>query len=126
MGGSANEGVGGNRRQGGRLRGFRRVGRMSYTLAANILLYASDESSSRYGAGKEFLFQCAERTDVLYLPWMTVSAYLRIATHPRIFQRPPLPRDALANIESLISLPQVRRLSEGKGFGNISGRLSTR
>ncbi|MDH5643103.1 MAG: PIN domain-containing protein [Gemmatimonadota bacterium] len=89
---------------------------MSYALDANILLYASDESSPKYSKAKEFLFKCTERADVLYLPWMTVSAYLRIATHPRIFQQPLSPDDALANVESLISLPQVRLLAEGEGF----------
>jgi toxin-antitoxin system PIN domain toxin len=43
-------------------------------------------------------------------------AYLRIATHPRIFSGPLSPEEALANISALIELPHVRAVSELDGF----------
>ncbi len=43
-------------------------------------------------------------------------AYLRIATHPSIFAEPLTPVEAEKNIQTLLSLPQVRLLSEGDGF----------
>jgi toxin-antitoxin system PIN domain toxin len=43
-------------------------------------------------------------------------AYLRIATHPRIFQNPLSPDEALGNIEALLACPQVRVLTEEEGF----------
>jgi toxin-antitoxin system PIN domain toxin len=43
-------------------------------------------------------------------------AYLRISTHPSIFAAPLSPREAEANIESLLALPRVRVLGEGDGF----------
>ena len=42
--------------------------------------------------------------------------YLRISTHPSIFSRPLSSREALANIRSLLSLPQTRTLGEQDGF----------
>jgi uncharacterized protein len=43
-------------------------------------------------------------------------SYLRIATHPRIFSTPLSPAEALANITTLLALPQVRAVSEMDGF----------
>ena len=43
-------------------------------------------------------------------------AYLRIATHPRIFAVPLTPEEALANVNALLALPQTRVVSEQEGF----------
>jgi toxin-antitoxin system PIN domain toxin len=43
-------------------------------------------------------------------------AYLRIATHPRIFAQPLSTTEALDNVQALVNLPRVRVLSEGEGF----------
>jgi toxin-antitoxin system PIN domain toxin len=56
--------------------------------------------------------------EVFTVGWSTVMGYLRIATHPAIFDRPLSPDEAMANIEMLLNLPQVRFLSEEEGFWN--------
>jgi toxin-antitoxin system PIN domain toxin len=89
---------------------------MSYSFDANILLYASDRSSERHDAAREFLESCAARRDVLCLTWPTLMAYLRIATHPKIFAAPLTPEEALGNLNALLALPQARVLSERDGF----------
>lgn len=57
-------------------------------------------------------------------------AYLRIATHPRIFQNPLSPDEALGNIEALLACPQVRVLTEEEGFLQVyreaTGQLKVR
>ena len=45
--------------------------------------------------------------------------YLRIATHPSIFDEPLTPEEATANIETLLNLPQTRCLAEENGFWEI-------
>ena len=89
---------------------------MSYAVDANILLYASDESSSKHTLAREFLAGCAAGSEVMCLAWVTLSAYLRVSTHPRIFGQPLTPDTAMANIEALLALPHVRILSEDDGF----------
>ena len=54
--------------------------------------------------------------EVFTVGWSTVMSYLRIATHPAVFDRPLSPDEAMANIEMLLNLPQVRFLSEEEGF----------
>src|SRR4051812_44037309 len=89
---------------------------MSYSLDANVLLYASDRSSERHDGAREFLESCAAQPDVLCLTWPTLMAYLRMATHPNIFAAPLTPEEALTNVNALLALPQTRVLSERDGF----------
>ncbi len=89
---------------------------MSYSLDANILLYASDESSPKHARARAFLTECSADPETLCLAWSTLMAYLRISTHPRIFGRPLAPDVAQANVESLMRLPQVRVIAEEERF----------
>jgi toxin-antitoxin system PIN domain toxin len=89
---------------------------MSYSVDVNVLLYASDTSSPKHAEAIRFLKQRASDPDLFCIPWSTLIAFLRIATHPRIFAQPLSPDDAFGNVESLLSLPRVRVLSEGEGF----------
>lgn len=92
---------------------------MSSTVDANVLLYASDTSSRFHARANAFLEQRAAGPDLFYLFWPTVMAYLRIATHPGIFERPLDPEVAASNIEGLLELSHVRTGSETEGFWQI-------
>ena len=89
---------------------------MSYSLDANVLLFASDRTSGRHDAAREFLESCAASPNVLCMTWPTLLAYVRIATHPSIFAAPLTPDEALANVNALLALPQTRVVSEQDGF----------
>jgi toxin-antitoxin system PIN domain toxin len=83
---------------------------------ANILLYASDATSEFHDRARTFLEDLARRTELVYLFWPTVMAYLRIATHPAIFAEPLDPDEAIANLEALLDLPHVQTPGEGQRF----------
>lgn len=89
---------------------------MSYSVDVNLLLYASDEASPHHEAASTFLSQCASGPEILGLAWITALSYLRIATDPKIFNRPLSARQAERNIAQLIQLPQVRMLHETESF----------
>jgi toxin-antitoxin system PIN domain toxin len=89
---------------------------VSYSIDVNVLLYASDQASPRHAAAIHFLQNRASDPEPFCLGWPTLMAYVRIATHLRIFTQPLSPAEALGNVESLLSLPQVRVLSEAEGF----------
>ena len=88
---------------------------MSYSLHVNILLYSSDTSSPFHAQAHSFLQSCMDRRDLFYLTWPTIMGYLRIATHPSIFDEPLTPEEAMANVETL-PLPHCRCLAEEEGF----------
>lgn len=96
---------------------------MSYAIDLNILLLASNSEADEYADAHSFLEECAARPEILCLAWPTVMGYLRIATHPSIFSHPRSPREALANIESLLALPQARTLGEQEGFLEIYEKI---
>lgn len=89
---------------------------MSYSIDANLLLYASDSSSPYFIKARDFLFSCAEDGDLLCLTWPTLMAYLRISTHPSIFHEPLAPSVAWANIQGLLKLPRCRIIREEDTF----------
>jgi hypothetical protein len=89
---------------------------LSYSLDANLLLYASNAGCPEHAAAHAFLTARVEDRDLCCLAWPTVFAYLRIATHPTIFAAPLKPADAWANISGLMSLPRVRMIAEDDGF----------
>ena len=89
---------------------------MSVTLDANVLLYAADEASPRHREARRLLEDVAAGPEIAYLFWPTIMAYLRIATHPAIFDRPLPARDAVANIDALLSRPHVRAPGEQLDF----------
>lgn len=89
---------------------------MSYTVDANILLYASDEASPWHEPAVQLIDEIALGPEIVYLFWPTVMAYLRIATHPAVFQQPLPPSDARANVEALLGFPHVQAPGEQDRF----------
>lgn len=89
---------------------------MSYTLDANVLLYASDEASPLHRRALEFVEAMAGGPEIAYLLWPTVMAYLRIATHPAVFTRPLSADEAVGNIGQLLGRPHVQSPGEQDQF----------
>lgn len=89
---------------------------MSYGIDVNLLLYASDADSPMHPRASAFLQQCVSGREIFCLAWVTLMSYLRMATHPAIFNRPLVPEDAARNIEALLAVPHCRVLSEEEGF----------
>ena len=89
---------------------------MTYTVDANVLLYASDETSPVHAGARAFVQRLADGPEIAYLFWPTVMAYLRIATHPAIFARPLTAAEAIGNVEQLLARPHVRTTGEQERF----------
>lgn len=85
---------------------------MSYSIDANVLLYAANRAAPENSRAETFLRARLGDGEILCLPWITVGAFLRIATHPSIFPTPLSALEAEEIIERLLALPQVRLLSE--------------
>jgi toxin-antitoxin system PIN domain toxin len=89
---------------------------MSYTIDANVLLYASDESSPVHARARAFVERLAGGPEIVYFFWPTVMAYLRIATHPAVFARPLTAVEAIGNVEQLLVRPHVRTTGEQERY----------
>jgi len=98
---------------------------MSATVDVNVLLYASDESSSLHAKVRELLERLARGPDLLYLFWPVVMSYLRMATHSAIFPRPLSVEAATRNVGQLLSLPHARAVGEGDDFWHVYATVTS-
>ncbi|MFP5322552.1 MAG: TA system VapC family ribonuclease toxin [Acidimicrobiia bacterium] len=57
-------------------------------LDANLLLYAVDRSADRHQAAASGLTDVLNGTTRVGIPWQTIGAFVRIATHRRVTERP--------------------------------------
>jgi hypothetical protein len=92
---------------------------VSATIDANVLLYASDETSHRHERARALLGELAAGPELLYVFWPTVTAYLQIATHPSVFERPLRPEEALRNVERLLAASAVQTAGEEPRFWQV-------
>ena len=61
---------------------------------ANLLLYAVDERSPHHPASLDWLTSVLNGNRRVALPWLSLSAFLRISTNPRASQEPLTPTQA--------------------------------
>ncbi|HEY3778601.1 MAG TPA: TA system VapC family ribonuclease toxin [Rhizomicrobium sp.] len=97
---------------------------MSFGVDVNILLYASDARSPLNSKASEFLARCAVNREVFCLAWVTLMSYLRISTHPSIFERPLTHGEALHNVGALLGLPHCRAIGEDDSFWDTYRRVA--
>ncbi|HKK18858.1 MAG TPA: TA system VapC family ribonuclease toxin [Opitutales bacterium] len=97
---------------------------MSYSIDANILLYAVNSEAQEHPAALDFIRSRAAERDLLCLTWPAIMAFQRIATHPAIFSNPLSPEQAWGNISKLLALPRSRCLSEDPGFEEDYAQLT--
>ena len=97
---------------------------MSYSIDANLLLYASNTTAPENRAALDFLSSRAGDPDLMCLTWPALMAYQRIATHPSIFEHPLDPATAWRNVRRLLSLPRARVIREDEGFAEDYERVA--
>jgi toxin-antitoxin system PIN domain toxin len=98
---------------------------MSYSIDANLLLYASNRSSPHHEAARRFVAARETDPDLLCLTWPALMAYQRIATHPAIFANPLDPAAAWRNVRRLLALSRARVIGEEEGFAEDYATVAT-
>lgn len=71
----------------------------------NIYLYAHREDSVHHREIREYLERCLSGADLVGYAPLVLSGFLRIATHPKIFNPPTDPDTALEFCRSIAELP---------------------
>ncbi len=92
---------------------------------ANILLYAYNQSSALHKRARSWLEAVLSGTEPVGLAWVTITAFLRITTNPRIFERPLSASEAVGVISDWLSVPVITVLSPGERHWDILRRLIT-
>lgn len=83
-------------------------------LDTNVLVYARREEFPEHDQASRLLRELAEGSRMWALPWPCVYEFLRVVTHPRVFDPPTELSSALEDLESLLQSPSLILLGEGR------------
>lgn len=93
---------------------------------ANLLLYARNSADPRCVPAARFLEDVLNGPSRVGLPWVSLTAFLRIATHPRVFARPLTPEQASTQVIEWLAAPAAWIPEPGLGYAAILAGLMTR
>lgn len=93
---------------------------------ANILLYSSDLASPFHERADAWLTEALNGTRRVGLPWMSLHAFLRIATNPRAAANALKPAEAWEHIDGWLNAPASWIPEPGRGHSAILRELVTR
>jgi toxin-antitoxin system PIN domain toxin len=82
-------------------------------LDTNILVYARREECPHHAEAARLLRDLAEGDRPWALPWPCVYEFLRVITHPRVFDPPTDLDEALEDLDSLFESRSLTLLGEG-------------
>lgn len=92
-------------------------------LDANVLLYAYDSSSEHHEPARRWLERALSGAERIGLPWTTILAFLRIATHLRL-RRPLTVEEASGIVSEWLQHPRVIPLDPGdRHWETLAGLL---
>jgi toxin-antitoxin system PIN domain toxin len=81
---------------------------------ANVLLYAYDPRSEHHERCRSWVEKAISGEEPVCVAWVTILAFIRISTNPRIFEAPLSAREAIAIVSSWLARPAVSVLEAGE------------
>lgn len=90
---------------------------------ANVLLYAVDEQSTFHASARDWLEGALSGAARVGLPWISLTAFQCIATHPRAAADPLTPGEAWAFVTDWLEAGPAWVPIAGERHGRILGRL---
>lgn len=93
---------------------------------ANILLFAADASSAHHQQAADWLTEQLNSDRRVALPWESLAAFVRIATHPRAAAQPLTPAAAWSHVEEWLAVPIVWVPVATDEHAAVFGRLVTK
>lgn len=92
-------------------------------LDVNILVHAFREDSPRHAELRTWLEKLVYSDSSFGLSGLVLSGFLRIVTHPRVFEPPTPLNEALAFVDGLRDMPNAAVLAPGSRHWAIFRRL---
>lgn len=91
----------------------------------NILLYAFREDRSEYAEVRPWFENVIRSDEPFGLADLVLSGFLRVVTHPRVYNPPSHPRKAMAFVDYLRNRPNYLAINPGARHWGIFGKLYT-
>ena len=92
-------------------------------LDANLLIYAVNRDLPQHKVAKTWIEKIFSGSDNVGLPWVSVLAFLRLCTNPRVFKAPLKIEEAIAYVEEWVDLPSVELVTPGQRHWEIFKNL---
>jgi uncharacterized protein len=92
---------------------------------ANLLIYAIDRQAARHEVATRWLAEQLNGPRRVGLPWQSITAFLRIVTHPRAYAKPLGPDAAWQQVLDWLAAPVAWIPEPGPEHGRILGQLIT-
>lgn len=92
-------------------------------LDANLLLYAVHRGAARHEQAAAWLTEQLNGPRRVGLPWQSLHAFLRIATHPRAFAKPLDGATAWSRVSDWLAAPAAWIPAPGPDYARILGEL---
>ena len=86
---------------------------------ANLLLYAYHPRAEQHEESRAWLEAVLSGPDLVRFAWPTLWAFFRIATNPRVFERPLSTSEAEAAISAWLAQPAAGILDPGERYWDI-------
>jgi len=86
---------------------------------ANLLIYAYDRKSAFHARSRAWLQDMFAGATPVWLPWLSVTAFLRVLTNPRVPVQQRTLEQNLEIVDRWFEQPNVRLLSPGDGHWPI-------
>ncbi len=90
---------------------------------ANLLLYAYNTDVPEHRVAAKWLSDLMNRSEPVGLPWLTIWAFVRIATNSRIWPNPLTAKRAIGIVNEWLAHPGVVALNPGPRHAEILERL---
>lgn len=90
---------------------------------ANLLLYAYHQRAEQHRAARTWLEAVLSGSELVRFPWITLWAFLRITTNPRVFGQPLSTAEATAAVSSWLAQPIAAVLEPSERYWEIMTRL---
>jgi toxin-antitoxin system PIN domain toxin len=86
---------------------------------ANLLIYAYDSEAVQHRAARIWLGKVVSSTELVGLPWQTISAFIRITTNSRLTGDHFPTNKAISIVQQWMELKNVRLLVPGERHWSI-------
>ena len=85
----------------------------------NILVYAHREELPQHAAARARLTELAEGDETWAIPVFCLGEFLRVVTHPRLFDPPYRVEEACQALDRVLESPSLRVLDPGERFSRL-------
>ena len=85
----------------------------------NLLVYAYNTEDPSHAQAKRWWEELLNGTDPVGLPWVTITGFLRLVTHPRVLLDPMSVGQATEQVRAWLECPSVLTVEPGKKFSAI-------